>query len=386
MKKWVTGFLILIFALTGCAPKNTEPDNPFADWLTGANLDAGETAEQLYAAALGEDTLVIYSTSTRMMDVAKSFEKAYPGLIVEVVHMREVELYDTLAGNYKTGNFTADLICSADGRGIMVSEFLPKGIAVKYVPFDIAPRILPGNNEELLMLAGEAGMLHYNDRHYSEPPVNNWWELTEEEWRGMVYLPNPTRSMTTLAFFCMVLKNSDMMARAFDDLYGAPPELLPGENAGHEFIRRLIANDARVLNSSDETAEAVGAPGSNSPNIGIIVSSKMRLVDIGYEIRTHYDMQPFAGTYTPINIMMAGGAPNVSAAKLFVRWLLGEADGQGEGYRPYLSSGAWSVRDDVRDESGVRTEELDLMYYDSVYLYENQEAFLAFWEELFAVK
>jgi len=384
MKRTIAILLLLAIFLTSCTQNKPAPENPLAEWLAAANLDAEETPEQLYAAALNEGMLVVYSTSTRMMDVAKSFEQHYPGLIVKVEHLREPELYAALSQNYETGNFTGDIIISADSRGIMLNEFLANHITVKYVPYDITDKILPGNNDALLMLAGEASVLCYNEFYYSEPPISNWWELTEEKWRNMVYLPSPTRSMTTLALFCMIIHNSDMMAQAYEDLYGSPLELPQGENAGREFVRRLMANGAVIVNSSDEVAEIVGAPGSRSPNIGIIISSKTRMRDIGYELLNHYEMEPFAGLYTPISVMMTGGARNVNAAKLFIRWLLGEADGQGEGYQPYLQSGAWSVRSDVRDETGVRREDLNLLRLDRVYLYENQYSFLVFWEGLLA--
>ncbi len=80
--------------------------------------------------------------------------------------------------------------------------------------------------------------------------------------------------------------------------------------------------------------------------------------------------------------MMAGGAKNVNAAKLFIRWLLGETDGQGEGYQPYLQSGAWSVRSDVQDDTGVNVQDLNLWQIDKTYLYEHYEDFLVFWESL----
>ena len=381
MKKSIA-FLLLLVVLAGCSQAALEPVSRLADWLEAADLYAEQTADELYAAALGEDMLIIYSTTTRMMDVAASFERQYPGLIVQVVHLREPELYDTLVHNYETGSFLGDLIISADGRGIMTGELLDSLIAVKYVPFDIAGSIMPGNNEALLMFAGEASVICYNELYYSEPPVSNWWELTEEKWRGMVYFASPTRSMTTLAALCMIIDNSDRMAQAYEDLHGRPLDLPPGESAGREFVRRLIANDAVIVNSSDEVAEIVGAPGSHSPYIGIVVSSKMRLRGIGYEFMFNYGMEPFVGVYTPISVMMAGGARNVNVAKLFIRWLLGEADGQGVGYQPYLQSGAWSVRSDVSDDTGIRSGDLNLLHLDRAFLYENYETFLAFWDEI----
>jgi len=382
MIKFMALYLLTMIILTGCAANNAEKSGTLDDWLVAANLDVHKTSDELYAAALEEDMLVVYSTSTRVMDVAESFERQYPGLIVKVEHLREPELYETLAENYETGNFVGDVIISADGRGIMFYEFLAKNIAVKYVPHDIADKILPGNNEDFLMLAGEAAVLGYNELYYETPPINNWWELTEDKWQGMLFMPNPTRSMTTLAFFCTIIEQSDVMAQAYEELYGVPLALPDGENAGREFIRRLITNGANIVNSSDEVAEIIGAPGSESHYLGIVISSKMRLREIGYEIYNHYSIEPFVGLYTPINVMMAGGAGNVNGARLFIRWLLGEADGQGEGYQPYLQSGAWSVRSDVSDDSGVRSSDLNLLRLNRTYLYENQETFLEFWEGL----
>ena len=71
------------------------------------------------------------------------------------------------------------------------------------------------------------------------------------------------------------------------------------------------------------------------------------------------------------------GARNVNAAKLFIRWILGEADGKGEGYKPYFKSGAWSMRTDVADESIIPMESLKLWNLDSDYVYEHKEEMLA---------
>ena len=386
MRRMIALWLLLAVILTGCAQNSAQPENPLADWLNAAELDAEKTPEELYAAALDEGVLVVYSTSTRMFNVAESFEQEYPGLVVKVEHHREGELYDVLIQNFNTGSFAADVVVSADGRGIMYNRLLPENIVVKYVPFDIGGKILPGNNEEFLMLAGEAAVFSYNERYYPQPPVNNWWELTMEEWRDMIFIPNPTRSMTTLAFFSTIIDNSDLMAQAYEDLFGRPIQLAPGENAGREFVRRLVDNGLVIMNSSDEVAEEVGMPGSSSPAVGIMISSKTRLRSIGFEMINHYDIEPFAGVYTPINVMLAGGSQNINGAKLFIRWLLGETDGTGEGYKPYLQSGAWSVRSDVPDETGVRSDELNLLHIDRRSLYENFDAVLAFWEELLEMR
>ena len=382
MKRLLSLLMVFILLLSGCAEKTDEPENPLAEWERNANLTADETPEQLYAAALEEDTLVVYSTSTRMMDVAKSFERQYPGLTVKVQDIREGDLYDKLEDSFESGRFDCDVVCSADGRGIMTSEFLSNGIVYKYVPYDMADYILPGYNDDLLMLAGEAIMLNYNDAYYNSPPVQNWWELTEEIWLGKVYMPNPTRSVTSLAFLSIFIQHSEEMAVAYEERYGEPLLLSDEESAGEHFIRLLMANDLVVVNSSDEVAEMAFAPTATAPDaLGILVSSKVRLRRIGYTMMYAEEMTPFCGISVPISIMMAGGAKNANAAKLFIRWILGEADGQGEGYPPYLQGGAWSIRNDVQSE----TEEiaaLDLIQIDRLYINGNYESILTLWREL----
>ncbi|MDR2931959.1 MAG: extracellular solute-binding protein, partial [Oscillospiraceae bacterium] len=384
MKRIAATLLTLSLLLIGCNAEPPAQPDPLAGWLETANLAAEETPEQLYAAAKTEGMLTVYSTSTRMMDVAESFEKEYPGLTVKVNHTREPELYELLAANYAAGDFTVDLITISDGRGVMTNEFLPKNIVAKYVPYDIADKLLPGNNDELLALAGESPILQYNDAYYSEPPVHNWWELTEDKWRGLVHMPNPSKSATTLAFLMTVMANSDLMAEGYETLYGEPLAVPEGETAGRIFIRRLVENGVVIVNSSDEAVEIVGSPGSSTPNLAVAISSKTRLREIGYRHENNYDMEPFCGVYIPINVMITGGAPNINTAKLFIRWMFGGTDGQGEGYKPYLLSGQWSVRSDVRDITDVRPEELNLLQLNKNYQYENQEAFLAFWAELMA--
>ena len=136
--------------------------------------------------------------------------------------------------------------------------------------------------------------------------------------------------MTTLAFFCTIIDSSDMMEKSYEKLYWHPLQLPQGGNAGHEFIRRLIANGAVIVNSSNKVTEITGAPGSRSPYIGIIISSKTRMRDIGYELINNYDMEPFTGVYTPITIMAAGGAKN-NPQKYFSAF----SRGKPRGIKPY---------------------------------------------------
>ena len=96
-----------------------------------------------------------------------------------------------------------------------------------------------------------------------------------------------------------------------------------------------------------------------------------------------YDLEPFAGVINPANILIAGGAKNINSAKLFVRWILGETDGKGEGYKPFLQEGAWPSRVDVEGGASKKLEDINVIYTDETYSAKNREAFLKFWNQFY---
>ena len=81
--------------------------------------------------------------------------------------------------------------------------------------------------------------------------------------------------------------------------------------------------------------------------------------------------------------MIAGGSKNVNAAKLFIRWILGEADGNGEGYKPFLQEGAWPARTDVTGGASRKLEDINVIYTDEEYTTKQREIFLEFWNKNF---
>lgn len=384
MKKRILAALCAgLMLLTACAANRTAPQQKdMQQWLKTAKLDAEETPEELYAAALKEDTLVIYSISTRMMDVKKTFEERYPGLTVEVQDIRAGDLVEKLRDNYANRRYDCDIAVFTDSDAVISQDLVPGGLLYKYTPYDIAPKLYPENNTDKLEFLGEVIQIFYNDEVYDAPPVTNWWELTEPRFKNKVYIATPLRSFTTFAGLCTMVQHSDEMASAYKELYGEELDIPAGSSAGVEFLRRLFENGLQQVNSSDEVVMAVGTPGQTDPPMGIIISSKARERDIGYAVAPIFDVQPRAGTYVVTCAMLAGGAKNVNSAKLFIRWLLGEADGQGEGYKPYLQNGAWPTRSDVKSHSPMPLEEINIWRLDKDYLAENQDRIRKLWIDM----
>ncbi len=369
----------ILILICSCAVQRDSTSSDMETWLEDAHLGAEETPEALYEKALTEDTLVIYSSSTRVMDVKDSFEAQYPGLTVYIKDSRSVDLVNELKTDFENRDYICDIVLCSDDNGIISQELIPEGIVYKYVPYDIADKIRPENDMAILPLVAEIEMVFYNTEVYDAPPINNWWELTEEKFYGKVVMPNPIKSFSAMGLVGMMIKNSDVMAQAYRDLYGTDLEVKAGETAGEAYWRMLMENGLILVNSSDEVVELVGTPGLIDPPIGIMVSSKLRMSDVGFNIEPIYEMGYFCGTYTPNSIMLAGGSKSINSAKLFIRWILGETDGKGEGLNPYLQKGAWSVRSDIQSDSDVSLNNIEYFPLDPEYIYDNLDDITAYW-------
>lgn len=167
----LTAILIMFCSCTG---QHESASSHMEVWLRNARLDAEETPQELYQKALAEDTLVIYSSSTRIMDVKDSFEKQYPGLTVSVQDTRSVDLVDILEQNFNEGDYNCDIMVCSDSNGEISQNLVPAGIVYKYTPYDIADKIRPENDPVTLPLVGEIELAFFNTEVYDSAPINNW--------------------------------------------------------------------------------------------------------------------------------------------------------------------------------------------------------------------
>lgn len=370
--------LLLGLALAACG-QNVEAAPADADaWMEQASFAAQESPEELYQKALEEGgSLLVYTTTTRAMDTKNSFEKQYPGLVVEMRDMRSSYLVETILQEQAEGQVQCDVVLCSDNSAAISGTL--EDVVCKYTPWDMTDKLLYTNEVNHLHFMTEAQVFCYNGEAWDTPPFDNVWQLCEERFYGKVYVPNPLSSYSTYSLFETMLRQDEAMREAYRQLYGEELDLPADENAGEEFLRRLIKNGLVVTNSSDEVAEAVGAPGQRSEAVGSIISSKLRMNSVGYTLRPQYQLAPFAGVSSRNSVMVTVGTPRASTAKLFVRWLLGEADGGGDGYAPFMQKGTWSVRSDVADGDDTPFEDIPLLDPDKTHLYQDLEPFEAFW-------
>lgn len=351
-----------------------------AEWLKDADLSAEETSDELYEKALKEDTLVIYSISTRITEVKQSFERQYPGLAVEVIDVRSDSIVNMVESDNNSGKSGSDIVICNDNSGELSEKLIDTGFIYPYIPYDIAPKLRAGHGGRELLFLDEAQLLYYNSEVYNENPITNIWELCEEQYRGKIYMPSPLRSYSTYGFCAMTMSKSEELRKAYSDYSGTELEIPDGKTAAEVFWEKLSVNVC-FTNSSDETAEALGSA-TGKAHFGLMISSKQRLKGVGYHFEPIYKLNPFSGSYASTSVMITAGSKNISSAKLFIRWLLGEADGSGEGALPYKTEGTWSVRNDVSDGNAMPLSEIDLLWLDKDYMKKNKDCIAEFFTNI----
>lgn len=341
--------------------------------VSSVGIAVGDTAAELYELAKNEGSVVIYSATSRIKSVKSSFEAQYPGVTVEAYDMKVAEIVEKLKREYEAGVSNADIIVMPDGDGTLLNEFIPEGIVVKYIPSDIEEHVLPAYRDgELYKYLEEIVSVFYNTEVYQESPIKSWWDLTRPEWSGKVQMGNPLNATEFLGLFCMFVKNADKLEEDYFNTYGEKLVLNGTENAGYEFMKRLIENDLVITGSQGDSVKAVGTEGQSNPPLCIAVSSKYRERDnSGLKIGLATGITPVMGMASPSCIMLVSNGVHPNAAKLLERWMLGETDGNGQGGKDLIVLGSWSTRDDVQALGEYNLSDLNYYASDGEYIYYN---------------
>lgn len=372
--KGILTFIALLLIISGC----TQTGGKEAAVEIREN-DRPETPEELYESALNEDILIVYSVSTRITKTKEEFEKNYPGLCVEIRDLRSPDLVKAISQAHENGRDICDVVICNDNSGDFKRELVDTGIVVPFLPADIASHMKGQNEDGIVSFLFEAEMLFYNSVLFDAPPVKNLWELTEDEYKGRIYMPSPLRSFSTYVFCGSLFQHEEELKKAYADCFGNEPPV-SGRKSLAEYFWRKLSKNVVFTNSSDEVAENLK---NGNASLGIMISSKMRYSELGYAFKPVYSLEPFCGCRTSSAVMMSSKSKNANSAKLFIRFLLGEADGTGEGYKPFCTEGTWSAREDVPDGNDVCLEDIDLMNPDADFLNKNKNRMDSFWAAVF---
>ncbi len=358
---WVIQTVIFMLCMTGCAIGSTKETagNEKNDVLSETELEEDISWEDLYKAALSEDILIVYTVSTRVTKTKEAFEAKYPGLCVEIRDIRSPDLVQAVKANHESGGDECDVVICNDNSGTFKSELVDTGIVVPYIAPAIRDKMKEGHATESISFLDEAEMIFYNSSLFDESPIENIWELTDERYRDRLYMPNPLRSFSTYAFIGSIFEHEEALRTAYKTYYGTDYDDSFGDPA--EYLIKEISENAVFTNSSDEVMEALN---SDSADIGIMVSSKLRYKDMGYSIEPVYSLDPFCGCRTSMAVMLAADSKNINLARLFIDFIAGGTDGDVSGISPFITAGTWSVRTDIPDGNDVPMDKIDLIIPD----------------------
>lgn len=334
--------------------------------------DGSETTDELYALAQKEGAVVMYSISSRCTKVAESFNAQYPGVVMEAYDLNTAEIVEKVTREYDSGIQNCDVVHAKDMDGAKYNELVLTNILHNYYPDDISAHIDEGARKYAMPLYIELISLFYNyELCNNTPPITSWWDLTKEEWAGKYYLPSMSSTGDYVAIMTAFTMYSDDFAADYKKVFGEDITYTCGiENAGYELLYRLVKNNPLVIGSVDEGLETLSL--SNEVLIGWGPSSKIRNNESkGWKLAP-INVTPYTGIPAQNNLYIVDNCAHPNAAKLLVRWMLGESDGNGEGRAPWATLGGWSVRDDVTDAEGqIPLDEILLCESDPVYIYEN---------------
>ncbi|MDX9799920.1 MAG: ABC transporter substrate-binding protein [Spirochaetia bacterium] len=354
-------------------------------WLQNSQIGKYQPEKEDWAAiekaAKAEGTVVVYSNSSKVYEFCRSFYDKY-GIKAIPNDVATGDMFEKLNRLQDSGVYDVDVVLVSN-LPVLYNEFVDYQKVFKYVPREIEPLILDKYQDEPLGIYKLGGKcVIYNTEVYPNgSPIDSWWDLTRPEWNGRLIMKDPMLGGSDINLVAMFIKEADTMAKAYKAEFGEEIKLSKDvENAGYEFIKRLLDNDMILTSGGDDVVISVGAPGQKNPPIGLTGPSKMSLK----EEQTLYadivwGLEPFDMFMSQTALCIPAYAPNPNAAKLLIKWLYGDENG-GKGYEPFFVTGTWPTRTDMKAVPGQKNlKDLKIWSEDGAWLYANVMRLRDFW-------
>jgi iron(III) transport system substrate-binding protein len=395
-------FVLLAAFIAGCSPAATPTPtqapvvtNPTAvppteipltaneQWAKDNGLgiyDTGQDWAAIEAAAKQEGSVVIYSNSSRIADAATAFMALYPEINVEADDMGGAEVVVKVREEQQAGAYVGDVWFNAQGPD-MVGEFIPNEWLWKFIPQDVLVDIPPEDQDPVVTHSTEVFGWIYNTELNDTCPISNWWELTNPEWKGKIFIKDPINSAEDLGMLLSFTMHTDDIAAAYQTLYGADWTTDPSygsdtPNAGWLWIKKFTQNKPVGEPGSDDVWKAMATPGMTDNMMGWAPYSKYRNVTSGKAVFAPCkDLQPVVGLKKHNYVAVINQAPHPNAAKLFIRFALTQ-----DGFAPWNQVGQFSsVSTIVPIPDAVAFQSLPTWDFDNQFVYDNIVEFRDFY-------
>ena len=348
-----------------------------SSWAEENGLNKTETVDELYEKAKLEGELNLYGCTGRLENVSADFMAEYPGIKVNFYDLVINEMMEKFTREYEAAIHTADILQLKEQTGSISREYIQEGLLHNYQPTDIFQGVDP-SYLAVTPFVVELDWWNYNTEVYSELPISSWWDITKPEWSGKFIFLDPSGEPDLPVLFTAMVQHSDLLEADYEKVFGEPLVLADNEaDAAHAWINRVAKNGVILETSNTNIVKAVGgAKGMTDPPIGYGVSSKLRERDLqGFVLGVEPDKFDMPTTCVSFMVaQIADQCEHPNAAKLYVRYLCGEAGAKGKGLEPFLTVGSYPVFPDAPviegnpDYESIPKFELDLDYYYDNYL------------------
>ena len=317
------------------------------------------------AAAREEGQVVIYSVSSRMGNIVEEFLEKY-GVEIVWFDMSSSDQVEKFGREYDAGVYEVDVLYGNHDPDMTV-EFLPAGKVEAFVPDTTAPFLAQNEMDPFLVQRWSSRALIYNAALNPDgPPIDSLWDLTREEWRGMVLTPDPLSGVQG-SVYQTIMNHPEEMAAAYEREFGEPIVLSPGiEDAGQEWFYRFILNEPVTMSSTSKVAKGVGDIEQTEAPIGFTTFSKLRKYGVdpcgesSYASAPMLDLDPVFGVAYPTILALSSQAPHPNAGKLLIRYLVET------GLWPWNEIGDYASREDIE---ALQVHFFDIPPFDEVKLW-----------------
>lgn len=284
------------------------------------------SVQDLYNKAKAEGAVTIYTPLNKdaMADVAKAFNKTYPGIAVKAITLNVDDLVARVNTEQRGGKYVADVITE---DGIHTGQLVSIDGLDPYAPKTMPPlpkglNDVPEGYQSVAFVTTRA--VAYNPKTLREKgiePPTSLEDLTKPEWKGN---------------FSMTPHGADL----YTSLIAAM-----GEDKARDLLVRLGANRPRLVESNSQAITQVqaGEPAAAISYGTYAAPAKAKTPDS----LDFLSLNPLLTV--PYFQTLAKKAPDPAAARLFINWW-GSTEGQNAMIK---ASGFTSVRDDVQNDPAV---------------------------------
>ncbi|UPO77347.1 ABC transporter substrate-binding protein [Arthrobacter sp. Helios] len=322
----------------------------------GAENSPAAASSSAPAGATGTLTVYTSEPQAKIDELVAAYNEVNPEVSVEVFRAGTGELKTRIATEKETGGIQADVILAAD---VPTFEAYAAEGDLQVLDIDNAGELSPDLIDELVDAEGYyvgtriiPTVIAYNTTLVDNAP-ESWAELTNEEYKGMIAMPNPDVSG----------------AAAFNTTVWLETPAL-GEN----WLKNLISNEPTVLESNGPVGQAVAA---GTSGIGIVVDYVAReLAAKGSPISLNYPTDGVPYVSQPAGVFT--DSKNPDAANEFVEFLVSK-----EGQELAVAQSYLPVRDDAGVPEGAPSlADLELLNPDLAVIAEKQASAVAKFNDL----